>query len=1055
MKRRFLGFFLVVVLAVLFEAPTALAGTVKLYGSGYKSQIEMKDKMGQEFIFYDIMPGATEREDTRDSERFIRAALNAKVPNGWDRSLAGEWDGFLVRYISRAIPERFLEKDFLSWHSPLFADGAYSVGDSSIILRSGDAAKAEQAIREKIAEVSRGAGTKFAGQIQAGHFLPIGGFKELGFAGPSYATVNVGVKELDGVTMILAYGTVFYDFQQIHVEDGQVADSAVGRETDLEKLKGRRGFTMEESNPTPKKSGVVENLNSKPVQQTVVMSEESSTSITNSTETSNSTTTGFMAGTEVESKVKFPLLGETSVKVKAEFNMSWAGTTTNGHSETRAKTERYENSVSLEVPARSRVRVDMMNQPSSYSIGYDFPIGLTCKAAQYVVFSPFPFPELGKSLVVSVFGMGNDADNGTYAQNLRNRFEHMYDEGYEAQYCSGRPIPWKTIPGAGATAYFLSRNIPMSVTGGTLSFSGDSLYIKVSEPVPLLPVSALELSPSDARVLTVSVGGTLDILGNLGVEAMDAGLGGESPMRCHGFDDEKHGDWVLCDERGLEIGHSELAHVEDGGTLVAKKEGTIHLKYLLDEQSFPYAVGETVRNRGAADETTEIVLGYSDNDEIKNNTLIRVDIVGELPPFTGTVTLSGDLALPFGGTVDLSALDVVILDGEGQVVTRRDRALAWLWDGQPVFGKVAATEPGAHRVKAVYGGVESNEATVTVAQPAPPQRIELDRVALTLDKGESAVLRATLKPDDADPRLITWMSSDEKVATVKDGKVFAHSTGRAGITCRAGEVSAVCEVKVETHHPGKALHQGKLALVKGSTFALGAPGGALGTWTVKDENIATVSPKGKVTAVALGGTELVFKVTEAKEGAKFLGKAIYGEDEVTVPLAVRRRGEVVTRVSMAEKKQTIAVGEQRVLLPTLKPAQAVDREVYYQTSDKKKVLVDDAGNIVGVAPGKAVITITAASGKQTKITVVVRDTAASIRLNAKKQKLVVGECFQLQATAVPEIAGFAPLFESKKPSVASVDEDGVITAHKKGKAVIVVYADAAGKIKAKCTVTVK
>ncbi len=44
---------------------------------------------------------------------------------------------------------------------------------------------------------------------------------------------------------------------------------------------------------------------------------------------------------------------------------------------------------------------------------------------------------------------------------------------------------------------------------------------------------------------------------------------------------------------------------------------------------------------------------------------------------------------------------------------------------------------------------------------------------------------------------------------------------------------------------------------------------------------------------------------------------------------------------------------------------------------------------------------------------------------------------------------------ARRRNQADEREDGVITVHKKGKAVIVVCTDAAGKIKAKCTVTVK
>lgn len=57
----------------------------------------------------------------------------------------------------------------------------------------------------------------------------------------------------------------------------------------------------------------------------------------------------------------------------------------------------------------------------------------------------------------------------------------------------------------------------------------------------------------------------------------------------------------------------------------------------------------------------------------------------------------------------------------------------------------------------------------------------LDQKTLTLKKGQTATLRATVKPDDATNKTVAWSSSDTSIATVKDGVVRGVGNGKATI----------------------------------------------------------------------------------------------------------------------------------------------------------------------------------------------------------------------------------------------------------------------------------
>lgn len=73
--------------------------------------------------------------------------------------------------------------------------------------------------------------------------------------------------------------------------------------------------------------------------------------------------------------------------------------------------------------------------------------------------------------------------------------------------------------------------------------------------------------------------------------------------------------------------------------------------------------------------------------------------------------------------------------------------------------------------------------------------IELNQATAIVKKGASVTLTATVEPTDTDEK-VEWISSDEKIATVKDGVVTAVARGKATITAKCGEKESACAVEV-------------------------------------------------------------------------------------------------------------------------------------------------------------------------------------------------------------------------------------------------------------------
>ena len=113
-------------------------------------------------------------------------------------------------------------------------------------------------------------------------------------------------------------------------------------------------------------------------------------------------------------------------------------------------------------------------------------------------------------------------------------------------------------------------------------------------------------------------------------------------------------------------------------------------------------------------------------------------------------------------------------------------------------GKVTAVKAGTATITAKAGDKSATCAVTVKAKVISVTSVELSKTELKLKEGESETLTATVKPDDASNKTVTWSTSDATVATVdSNGKVTAVKYGTATITAKAGEKSATCAVSVD------------------------------------------------------------------------------------------------------------------------------------------------------------------------------------------------------------------------------------------------------------------
>lgn len=184
-------------------------------------------------------------------------------------------------------------------------------------------------------------------------------------------------------------------------------------------------------------------------------------------------------------------------------------------------------------------------------------------------------------------------------------------------------------------------------------------------------------------------------------------------------------------------------------------------------------------------------------------------------------------------------------------------------------GKVVAVGQGEAVITASIGEATSS-VTITVTGEQPGESgltgVSLDRYTLTLYAGEEAEqLTATLKPEGTEAT-IRWTSSNQTAATVsQDGKVTPLAAGVTVVTAAAGDYRASCIVTVQPERvrvTGIRFDEPTHTLMMGSTVTLQpiiAPDDATVknlTWVSSDEQTATVSRTGIVTALSVGETTI-------------------------------------------------------------------------------------------------------------------------------------------------------------------------------------------------------
>lgn len=339
---------------------------------------------------------------------------------------------------------------------------------------------------------------------------------------------------------------------------------------------------------------------------------------------------------------------------------------------------------------------------------------------------------------------------------------------------------------------------------------------------------------------------------------------------------------------------------------------------------------------------------------------------------------------------------------------------------------------------------------ITVYQEV--ESIRLSKTTARVGRGSTIRLRATVLPETATNKKVTWSSSDNSIATVnQDGEVTGLKIGDPVIitaTTVSGNKMATCKVTVTEPVTGliisptsKTLKKGQYFTIKATVYPTDRVTNDTVLWASSNPKVAKVDSKGKVTAVAGGKATIQAKT----EDQGFLGFCT-----VTVI-------EKVSKITLNHKSAYLSKGQKLTLKATVSNSTATNKKVVWTSSNKKVATVNSKGQVVAKGNGTTTIKVKATdgSGKYATCTIRVITRTTSVRLNQYYMTCIKGRSYRLTAKVYPTNASIKKIkWTSSNPKVARVSQSGIVTAVGKGTCKITATNLAPGNKRATCNVTV-
>lgn len=436
-----------------------------------------------------------------------------------------------------------------------------------------------------------------------------------------------------------------------------------------------------------------------------------------------------------------------------------------------------------------------------------------------------------------------------------------------------------------------------------------------------------------------------------------------------------------------------------------------------------------------------LVTAVSSFDGVAGKTIITATWTSDVDATrVKTATIEVTVVAPIQSiTFDKTAINLVNIGSQETIyasiepnITSDSRTITWSSSDTSVAtvsnGVITARGKGDCVITATTSNGKVVTSKVHVVVPATDLTLNTSKLDLqTLNGNTTAQLVATVAPAGSSDE-VEWSSSDNNVVTVdQNGFVTARGEGTAIITAKAGNVSKQVSVYVivpvtsfdlVSNNSIGILRHGQSTIVTQVN-----PSNATDkkiTWKSNDEGVATVSENGVVTGVGEGNTTVI--------GSLSNGMTV--EVNVTVSIIP------ISSIDMSVKEFELNRNEKKILDLTFNPENTTEYDrIVFESSDEDVATVDEFGVVTGRGEGDCVITARIDNMEVSAKVIVHEVHLESISIINTKNNISIGEQTNLNILLNPTNVtdDLVYQFKSSDESIATIDENGVITGVGAGK----------------------
>lgn len=279
-------------------------------------------------------------------------------------------------------------------------------------------------------------------------------------------------------------------------------------------------------------------------------------------------------------------------------------------------------------------------------------------------------------------------------------------------------------------------------------------------------------------------------------------------------------------------------------------------------------------------------------------------------------------------------------------------------------GTVTAKNSGVATITATTADNKSAKCSVTVY--GSPTSISLNSTQMSLGKGETTKLTATVGPQYAKDKTVKWRTSAPKVATVdQNGNVKSVGIGQVWITARTSNgLEKSCKITVKPAPTKVSLSNGILTIGVGEKRSLTASvndGAGCATRTFRTSNPSVV----KMTRTNWQGD-----FVGVKPGVAYVTVRTYNGKEATCKVTVKA---APTSVTISKKTLTMKVGQTASLSAWVNNNAGCATRTFRTSNPSvvKMTRTNWTGSFKAMKPGVAYVTVRTYNGKESSCKVTV------------------------------------------------------------------------------------